>query len=63
MKVRNLPFNDLNDEEKKIVINHFNSCMQDDDMECGVIHSDIDDFWECHREEDTDDGNYEGWIE
>jgi hypothetical protein len=63
MKIRNIEFSKLNKKEKGIVQRHFKSCMEDKHMECYKLHKDINDFWEEHRRADTDNGNYDGWLE
>jgi len=63
MKIRNLPFDELNELEKELVKLHFKECLNDIYL-CN--HPDckksINDFWEIHREEDTDRGEYNEWT-
>ena len=71
MKIRNLPFNELNEREQKVVIKHFNEMhkvsLVDNEpfFECEnhELCNTINGFWEVHREADTDDGEYDGWAE
>ena len=62
MKIRNLPFNKLDIKEKCIIEKHFKTCMKDKIMDCYKKHKNIIDFWEAHREADTEDGTYDGWV-
>jgi hypothetical protein len=69
MKIRNLPFEELNEIEKSLVIkwfeeNHkitifagleFFECKNH--PECNTLEG----FWEAHREMDTEQGRYDGW--
>lgn len=63
MKIRNIPYKELNEKERKIVKKHFDSCMNDKTLVCHKLHKSDEDFWETHREIDTDNGIYDGWIE
>jgi hypothetical protein len=71
MKIRNLPYKDLNDKEKAIVKAHYNSQTKpyifegkkypaecEGHPQCKTLNG----FWEAHREGDTDDGRYSGWV-
>ena len=64
MKIRNLKFDELNKVEKKIVVAFWNECVADDEL-CKnhyPCNNNVMDFWEEHREVDTENGEYEGWI-
>jgi hypothetical protein len=65
MKIRNLPYDELNDAEKKVVQLHYKGQLEDIGSECRneVCAKGIREFWEMHRLTDTEDGTYEGWIE
>jgi len=65
MIVRNLEFNKLNQKEKSIVRKHYKECLNDCKLNCSKCDcsKSINVFWEIHREEDTDNGTYTGWIE
>ena len=65
MKIRNLPFEQLNDAEKKIVKRHWRVCMSDKGQTCFDDEKEqtVEGFWERHREVDTENGEYDGWME
>lgn len=63
MIIRNLPFKGLNGKEKKIIKVFYKECMSDKTMECHKLHKNINAFWEEHREVDTNDGTYNGWVD
>ena len=56
--MRNLPYAKLTEQEKEIVDEHYNYCMNAKDMDCKKQHEGVVDFWEAHREMD-----YEGFTE
>lgn len=61
MKIRNVPYDKLDDGEQRVVRKHYKECMHDKNMECRNLHSDLISFWEAHRKEDTNNGKYDGW--
>ena len=65
MKIRNLHFDKLNNKEKKVVLLHYKGQINDKQINCRNMPcvNSVQDFWEIHREVDTDKGNYGGWIE
>lgn len=56
MIVRNLPYDQLNDEEKYIVEYHWENTKRFCPQEC---KEDINIFWKNHREQDTENGTYD----
>jgi len=58
MKVRNVKLNELNEIERQIVEQHYKDVVETTDCKCKTLEI----FWENHREADTDNGNYNGWI-
>ena len=64
MKVRNLPYDQLNDMEQEIASAHWKECISDEGMTCkdDPKEQTVEGFWERHREADTDDGEYDGWF-
>ncbi len=64
MKIRNLPFNKLNNKEKKVVLLHYEEQIKDKQVNCRNMHcvNSVQEFWEIHREMDTENGEYNGWI-
>ena len=65
MKVRNLPYDELNEKEQVVVQTHYKGQLDDEDSDCRnqKCKNSIQDFWETHRETDTDNGLYDGWID
>lgn len=72
MKIRNLPYDELNEKEQKIVMTFWKSQTEiriidgEEFYECEhhpVCKKSIQDFWEAHREGDTENGEYDGWNE
>lgn len=59
MIIRNLPYKELNEIERRIVKAFYVERLLDDD-ECS-LDKDVDGFWEVHRETDTENGKYDGW--
>ena len=59
MRIGNLPFEKLNEKEREVVKKHFEECMKDKSMNCHKLHKNINDFWESHKTEDTQNGNYD----
>lgn len=64
MNVRNLPYDKLNEIEKKVVREHRERQLKDETSNCKKhsCNNSIEEFWENHRETDTNFGNYNGWI-
>jgi len=69
MRVRNLPFDNLNDIEQQIVIKHFNE-QHKIQLINGLVFfecehhkkcNSLSGFWECHRDLDTENGKYNKW--
>lgn len=65
MKIRNLPFDKLNNKEKKVVLLHQKYQLEDNNSTCWkeICKNSVQEFWEEHREADTEKGTYDGWIE
>ena len=65
MKIRNIPYDKLNEKEKKIVDDHYKGQIDDKQINCKDMPcvNSVQDFWEMHREADTDFGRYDGWVE
>ncbi len=65
MKIRNLPFDKLNHKEKQVVLLHYQEQINDKQVNCKDMPcvNSIQEFWEIHREADTENGTYKGWIE
>lgn len=64
MKIRNLPYNELNEKEKIIVKAYRESKLKSINSICKdeVCNNSVEEFWEKHRENDTNNGKYDGWI-
>lgn len=64
MKVRNLSYDELNEIEKQIVDNHYKEQIEDEQVNCKNMPcvNSVQEFWEMHKEADTDDGNFDGWA-
>ena len=61
MKIRNKKYYELNLTERKLVDNHYKTCKESKsctDRKCNSVET----FWERHREIDTDNGKYNGWL-
>jgi|TARA_R100000049_G_C1927744_1_gene71961 hypothetical protein len=67
VKIRNVKYADLNEKEKQIVNEFYKERVCDDESSCIELvpncNNSIEEFWENHREMDTDNGNYDGWTE
>ena len=65
VKIRNLPFDQLNGKEKAVVKRHYEGQMNDIGSECRneKCKEGVEQFWEMHREIDTENGTYDGWID
>ena len=63
MRIRNLPYKELNEKEQEIVRAHHKTCLNDESFACKDIPEEqsVEGFWENHREADTGNGTYEGW--
>ena len=64
MKVRNLPYDQLNYMEQEIASAHWKECLADEGQTCKDCPEEqtVEGFWERHREADTDDGEFDGWF-
>lgn len=63
MIVRNLKYKHLNKIEQAIVRRHWHACMSDFGQTCfeDPKEQNVQEFWERHREVDTDNGTFNGW--
>lgn len=63
MKIRNLPYKELNEKEKRIVGLFHDECLADEGQTCKDCPEEwtVEGFWERHREADTENGTYDGW--
>ncbi len=64
MKIRNIPFKNLNPKEKWVVREFWKGMIEVREF-CGnpfKCNNSVEEFWEEHKEMDTNDGNYNGWI-
>lgn len=61
MKIRNLPFNELNEVEQALVESWYPVCINGGGCRHRNCEKDIQTFWGNHRTADTENGTYEGW--
>lgn len=65
MRIRNLPYEKLDEKEKKVVRLFHKECLDDVGQTCRECPEEqsVEGFWERHREADTENGEFDGWTD